>query len=72
MGTVAVDDFNIGTRAAVAGGTTSILDFVIPAPGASLVEAYDTWMGWAKDKVNCNFGFHAAITSWNEDTPEEM
>lgn len=65
MGTVAVDDFNLGTRAALAGGTTSILDFVIPAPGASLVEAYDTWMGWAEPKANCNYGFHAAITSWN-------
>ena len=30
MGTVAVDDFNHGTRAAVAGGTTCLIDFVIP------------------------------------------
>jgi hypothetical protein len=29
-------------------------------------------MGWAKDSVNCNFGFHAAITSWNDNTPEEL
>ena len=33
MGTVAVDDFNHGTRAAVAGGTTTLMDFVVPAKG---------------------------------------
>lgn len=72
MGTVAVDDFDKGTRAGISGGTTSILDFVIPAPGASLVEAYDQWMGWAKDSVHSNFGFHAAVTSWNDNSPEEL
>lgn len=41
MGTTAVDDFDIGTRAAIAGGTTTILDFVIPEKGASLIKAYD-------------------------------
>lgn len=43
MGTVAVDDFNLGTRAAVAGGTTTILDFVVPGPGESMVASYDLW-----------------------------
>ena len=32
MGTVASEDFFSGTSAAAAGGTTSIIDFVIPAP----------------------------------------
>ncbi|KRX10204.1 Metal-dependent hydrolase, composite domain [Pseudocohnilembus persalinus] len=72
MGTVAVDDFNLGTRAAIAGGTTSILDFVIPAPGKSLIGAYEQWQNWAKDKVNCNYGFHIAITSWLENTEQEL
>ena len=33
MGTIASEDFFTGTSAGVAGGTTSIIDFVIPNPG---------------------------------------
>lgn len=72
MGTVAVDDFYKGTRAAVAGGTTMIIDFVIPARNESLLEAYDRWKGWADEKVCCDYGFHVAVTWWSEDVGKEM
>ncbi|KAJ9459112.1 Dihydropyrimidinase [Diplonema papillatum] len=72
MGTKAVDDFNHGTRAAVAGGTTMLLDFVVPSRGVSLLKAYDEWRGWADPKVNCDYSFHVAITYWDEDVSREM
>jgi dihydropyrimidinase len=72
MGTVAVDDFNIGTQAAVAGGTTMILDFVIPQKGQSLIEAYHQWRRWADEKVNCDYSFHVAVTWWGEEVSEQM
>jgi dihydropyrimidinase len=46
MGTVASEDFESGTAAGLAGGTTMIIDFVIPAPQQNIIEAYKEWLGW--------------------------
>ena len=72
MGTVAVDDFYYGTRAAVAGGTTMIIDFAIPKKGESLLAAYDKWRRWADEKVVCDYSFHVAVTWWDESVGKEM
>ncbi|GAM17846.1 hypothetical protein SAMD00019534_010210 [Acytostelium subglobosum LB1] len=72
MGTVAVDDFDIGTKAAISGGTTFVIDFVIPLKGHSLLEAYDQWRGWADAKVNHDYSLHVAVTWWSEQVAKEM
>lgn len=72
MGTHAVDDFDSGSKAAIAGGTTSFIDFAIPAKGETLTKAYDQWRKWADGKVNCDYALHSAITEWNKDTKDEM
>src|ERR1044071_7639272 len=43
MGTHSADDFSSGTRAGLAGGTTMTVDFCLPAPGQSLIEALQAW-----------------------------
>lgn len=72
MGTVAVDDFFRGTQAAVAGGTTMILDFVIEQRGQSLIEAYHQWRAWADEKVVCDYSLHVAVTWWSDSVAQEM
>uniref|UniRef100_A0AAR2JVT3 Amidohydrolase-related domain-containing protein n=1 Tax=Pygocentrus nattereri TaxID=42514 RepID=A0AAR2JVT3_PYGNA len=72
MGTVAVDDFHTGTKAAVAGGTTMILDFVIPQKGASLLKAYERWRSTADPKVCCDYSLHVAVTWWDDTVKKEM
>jgi len=71
MGTVAADDFYTGTVAGLSGGTTSIIDFVIPNPQQSLMEAYDTWRGWA-EKAASDYSFHVAITWWDDSVHRDM
>jgi dihydropyrimidinase len=71
MGTVTADDFYTGTAAGLAGGTTTIIDFVIPSPQQSLIEAYQQWRGWAQ-KAAGDYTFHVAITWWDESVHRDM
>ena len=71
MGTVAADDFYSGTAAGLAGGTTSIIDFVIPDPKEPLLGAYQKWRGWAQ-KAACDYGFHVAVTWWSQQVHADM
>jgi dihydropyrimidinase len=71
MGTVTQDDFFTGTAAGLAGGTTTIMDFVIPSPKQSLLEAFHTWRGWAQ-KAAGDYTFHVAVTWWDDSVREEM
>ncbi len=72
MGTHSIDDFDAGTRAAVAGGTTCVVDFIIPQKGEHLMKSYERWRSWADPKVHCDYALHCAITSWTSDTPRQM
>ncbi len=71
MGTVTQDDFFSGTAAGLAGGTTTIIDFVIPDPQESLMDAYRKWRGWAEKSAG-DYSFHVAITWWDESVKRDM
>ncbi len=71
MGTYSTDDFESGTRAALSGGTTMVVDFCLPAPGQSLLEARQMWDNKTV-KASCDFSFHMAITWWDKQVFEEM
>jgi len=72
MGTRSVDDFITGTRAAIVGGTTTILDFVLPTKDQSLIDAYQQCRERADGKVCCDYSLHVTITHWNEQVAKEM
>ncbi len=71
MGTVASEDFYTGTTAAACGGTTMIIDFVIPDPQEDIMSAFHKWRGWA-EKAAQDYSFHVAVTWWDETVREAM
>ncbi|MDY6858335.1 MAG: amidohydrolase family protein, partial [Pseudomonadota bacterium] len=71
MGTYSSDDFESGTRAALAGGTTMVVDFALPSPGQGLLDALQMWDN-KSTRANCDYSFHMAITWWDKQVFDEM
>ncbi|MDR0469111.1 MAG: dihydropyrimidinase [Peptococcaceae bacterium] len=66
------DDFASGSKAAILGGTTTILDFATQNRGETLAEGLVNWHAMAKGKTSCDYGFHMAISEWNTEISREI
>lgn len=71
MGTVTSESFESGTAAALAGGTTMIMDFAIPDPQQGLLDTFFEWRGRARNSV-ADYACHAAITWWDDSVAADM
>jgi dihydropyrimidinase len=71
MGTYSTDDFESGTRAALAGGTTMVIDFALPSPGQGLLDALAMWSN-KSTRAHCDYSYHMAITWWDRAVFDEM
>ncbi len=72
MGTFSSDTHETGTRAALYGGTTTVIDFVLQKQGHSLKEALDDWNSRAKGNAVGDYSFHIAVTDFNEAAKKEI
>lgn len=71
-GTVSADDFITGTKAAAAGGITTIVDFAIQSKGNTLTDAVKSRKQEADGKVCVDYSLHGGITDWNDRTKSEL
>lgn len=72
MGTFSSDTHETGTRAALHGGTTTVIDFVLQKQGHSLTEALAEWNYRARGTAVGDYSFHMAVTDYNEGTKAEI
>ena len=72
MGTFSSDNYETGTRAALYGGTTMVIDFILQKQGNSLQSALEEWSGRANGNAVGDYSFHMAVTDFNENTKKEI
>lgn len=70
--TVTADDYYSGTKAAVAEGTTTIIDFATQNRGETLAQAIHNWNLKSAGKSCCDYGYHMAISEWNDTICKEV
>ena len=71
-GTTTADDFATGSRAALRGGTTTVIDFACPNKGESLQYGLDLWHAKAGGHTWCDYGFHMTIDDWTPSIQAEL
>jgi dihydropyrimidinase len=72
MGTYAKDDWASASRAALVGGTTSLIEMVCPARSDDPLAAYRLWKSKAEGLAACDFGFHMGVTRFDETTADAL
>lgn len=70
--TTTADDFASGSRAALRGGSTTVVDFACPNKGQSLHDGLAEWHRKADGNTHCDYGFHMTIDDWNESIAGEL
>jgi len=65
------DDFYTGSKAAIMGGTTTLIDFVTPQKGQKLCDALSQR---TNEATNCltDYSFHVSPVEWRSSIPSEI
>ena len=71
MGTNSADDYESGTRAALSGGTTMVVDFCIPNKDQPLMDAIRDWDRRAEGAAT-DYAYHMCVTYWSERVRKDM
>src|SRR3982751_4409259 len=70
MGTYAKDTYETASRAALMGGTTTLVEMVCPSRGDDPLEAYELWKSQAAGRSACDYAYHMGVTRFDDATPE--
>src|SRR5947207_13383824 len=70
MGTFSKDTYETASKAALVGGTTTLIEMVCPSRGDDPLEAYELWKSKAAGRSACDYAFHMGVTRFDDKTPE--
>jgi dihydropyrimidinase len=72
MGTFSKDNYPTASKAALVGGTTSIIEMICPARSDDLLDSFELWKSQAAGKSACDYTFHMGVSKFDEKTAEQL
>ena len=72
MGTHARDDWASASRAALAGGTTTLIEMICPGPDDEPMAAFEDWHGRAAGTASVDFTFHMSVVRFDELAQKQL
>src|ERR1041384_4209247 len=72
MGTFSKDTYESGSKAALVGGTTTLIEMCCPARSDDALKSFELWMSQAVGKSACDFTFHMGVTKFDEKTEKQL
>jgi len=72
MGTFAKDDYDSASRAALVGGTTTLIEMCCPSKQEDALEGFNLWMSKAEGISACDFTFHMSVSRFDAKTEEQL
>jgi dihydropyrimidinase len=72
MGTYAKDTYESASKAALVGGTTTLIEMICPARKEEPLEAFELWKSKAEGKSFCDFTFHMGVTRYDESAEKQL
>ena len=72
MGTFAKDTYVTASRAALVGGTTTLIEMCAPSRADDALAGFELWLSQAEGKSACDFTFHMSVTKFNDQTEAQL
>ena len=72
MGTFSKDTYETGSKAALVGGTTTLIEMCCPARADDALKSFELWMSQAVGKSACDFTFHMGVTKFDGGTEAQL
>ena len=72
MGTLAKDNYTTASKAALIGGTTTLIEMCCPARKDDALKSFELWMRQAEGKSACDFTFHMGVTRFDDRSEKQL
>ena len=72
MGTFSKDTYETGSKAALVGGTTTLIEMCVPSRADEALKSFELWMSQAVGKSACDFTFHMGVTKFDGGTEAQL